>query len=197
MEHHEFYVRRIKDRSYKKFYKGLLARLFIYFIYGINRQIARCRGAKIGRTSIIPFKLALKANSNLVIGEDVIIESDKLDLRSKIIIQDHCIIGKGVSILRVSHYLDSKFTTKYYDPLIIESYSWLATGAKILPSCKLISKGTVVGAWSVVVKDTLPNSVYSGFPAMKLKERTTLFYDLIVVSLKGGDLISYINAYYD
>lgn len=191
------YVKRIKSRTFKRFLIGLLARLFLYIKFWVNRQIARYKGAKVGRSSIIPFKLALKANGNLVVGEDVIIESEHLDLRSKIIIQDHCIIGKDVSILRVSHYLDRAFTTKFYKPLIIESYSWLATGAKVLPSCELISKGTVVGAWSVVVRNTLSSCVYSGFPAIKLKDRTFLFDDLVVVSLKGGDSLSYIKAYYD
>lgn len=191
------YVKRIKNRTFKRFFLGLLVRLFLYFMFWVNRQIARCKGAKVGHSSIIPLGLALKANANLVVGEDVIIESEHLDLRSKIIIEDHCIIGKGVSILRVSHYLDSTFTTKYYKPLVIESYSWLATGAKVLPSCELISKGTVIGAWSVVVHNTLPSCIYSGFPAKKLKDRPTLFDDLVVVSLKGGDLLSYIKAYYD
>lgn len=197
MNKNSSYVVRIKNRNKKKFFLGLLSRSYLYLRFGFNRKIARYKGAKIGSSSIIPLKLALKANENLVVGDDVIIETNDLDLRSKIIIQDHCIIGKNVSIIRVSHYLDSKFTTKYYKPLIIEPYTWLATGAKVLPSCELISKGSVIGAWSVVVKNTLPNSVYSGFPAVKLKDRSFLFDDLVVVSLKGGDLLTYFKAYYD
>lgn len=176
-----------------RYYKGFISRLLLHIKYSIIRKIAIYRGAKIGNTSIIPYKLAVKANSNLVVGNDVIIESTKLDLRDKIIINDHVIVNKEVSIIRVSHSIDNDtfFSTKYYSPLVIHSYSWLATGCKILPSVQNISKGSIISAFSILVKDTEECGVYSGSPAILKRKHDTMFTDLIVVSLMGGDFLFY------
>ena len=192
------YQSRIKSRSTFRFLVGLLARIYIYLKFFINRKIASLRGAKIGDSSIIPFALALKANRNLVVGNDCIIETSKIDLRAPVRIEDHCIINKDVHIVRLSHYIDDNtlFTTKMYPQLMIRSYSWLATGCKILPSCHNIAKGSVIGAFSVVVKNTEDSGVYSGFPANKIRNHNTLFEDLIVCSLMGGDLKFYLRARY-
>lgn len=194
----EDYQSRIKSRSRLRFLVGLIARLRIYFIFSINRKIASWRGAKIGDSSIIPFALALKANKNLIIGNDCILETSNIDLRSPVIIEDHCILNKEVQIIRLSHYIDdnTSFKTRYYPDLIIRSYSWLATGCKIMPSCYNIAKGTVIGAFSVLVNNTEEEGVYSGFPAKKMRSHNTIFKDLIVCSLMGGDLKFYLKARY-
>lgn len=194
----EEYKNRIKGRSTIHFFIGLIARFRIYLIFAFNRRIAILRGAKIGDASIIPFALAKKANKNLVIGDDCILETAELDLRSPIVIEDHCIINKGVQIIRLSHYIDDNavFKTRYYPDLVIHSYTWLATGCKILPNCNDIAKGTVVGAFSVLSRNTEENGVYVGFPAIKKRTHNTLFDQLIVCSLKGGDLKNYVKARY-
>lgn len=133
----EQYTKKIGNRSNFRFGVGLIIRFLLYLKYAINRNIAILRGAKVGNSSIIPFSLAIKANKNLCIGSDCILETSKLDLRGSIKIEDHCIINKEVQIIRLSHFIDDDtlFTTKYYPQLVVKSYSWLATGCKILPSC--------------------------------------------------------------
>lgn len=90
----EEYKHKIKSRSKIHYIIGLIGRIRIYLIFAINRKIAVLRGAKIGDSSIIPFSLAIKANKNLVIGNDFILETSNLDLRRPIMIEDHCIINK-------------------------------------------------------------------------------------------------------
>lgn len=150
-------------------------------------------GAKIGNSSIIVWGLAKKANSNLEVGCDTIIETAELDLRNKIIIGNHCIINDKVEILRVSHNIDNctDFSIRYYPPLVVGNYSWLATGCKILPSCCNIGDNVVIGAYSVVVADANCNCIYSGFPARLLREKNSRFEDLLVTSMKGGDFSYY------
>lgn len=140
--------------------------------------------------------MAKKANENLIIGTDTIIETDNLDLRSKIVVGDHVIINKDVVVIRVSHYIDDNtlFQTRYYPDLIIEDYSWIATGAKILPQVDRIEYASVCGAYSVIVKNTQKMGVYGGNPAIKIKEHNTSFCDLVVCSLVGGDLRYYTKA---
>lgn len=190
------YRDRVLERGRAKYVLGLLSRIFIYFRYEIIRGYARFRGARIGKNSIISWRLALRANPKLTVGEDSVIEADDLDLRGEIIIADHVIINREVSIIRVSHRIDddTRYGTRYYPPLKIESYSWLATGCKILPSVTEIASGTVVGAYSVLAKNTRSNGVYAGNPAILKRLHNTIFNDLVVCSLMGGDLKYYLQA---
>lgn len=128
----------------------MLSRIRLYLKYGLIRMYARIRGAYIGRNSIITWKLACRANKNLVIGNDCIVESWNIDLRSKVEICDNVIINRDVVIIRVSHYIDNdkSFTTRFYPDLKIEMYCWLCTGCIILPSVNTIAEGSVVGAYS-------------------------------------------------
>lgn len=189
----ESYHEKIVNRGFLRYWIGYFVRLKLHVKYASARFVARIHGAQIGEGSIITMKLAKSANSNLVIGDDTIVEATSLDLRGKIVIGNHCIINKKTEIIRVSHIIDNdtKFTTRYYSPLLIGDYCWLATGCKILPSCCNIAENTVVGAYSVCVKDTEKDSVYSGFPAKKIKEKNCKFTDLLVCSLMGGDFSFY------
>lgn len=57
----------------------------------------------------------------------------------------------------------------------------------ILPSCRKIGYGAVIGSGSVVVKNVEPMSVVSGNPAKEFKKRKCVHTDLVVESLLGGD----------
>lgn len=52
----EEYKHKIKSRSKIHYIIGLIGRIRIYLIFAINRKIAVLRGAKIGDSSIIPFR---------------------------------------------------------------------------------------------------------------------------------------------
>ena len=189
------YKERVKNRSVLKYAIGFIIRLRLYLRYAIRRQLARIHGAKIGDNSIIPWKLAWKANANLEVGDNVSINSWHFDLRGKVIIKDNVIINRDVEIIRWSHdYNSDDFKLKKYQPLVIESYTWLATGCKILPSCNLVSYGSVIGAFSVLISNTIENGVYSGFPAKLIKEKTNVWKDLVIVGMNGGDWKFYKNA---
>ena len=174
----ELYNKKINERSIFKYFLGLLSRIRLYLKYGLIRMYARIRGAYIGRNSIITWKLACRANKNLVIGNDCIVESWNIDLRSKVEICDN----------------DKSFTTRFYPDLKIEMYCWLCTGCIILPSVNTIAEGSVVGAYSVLTKSTIPMGVYAGNPAILKRLHNTNFEDLVVSSLMGGDLFYYVKA---
>lgn len=189
------YKERILNRSAFRYFFGYVVRLIKYARFGFRRFIIRLKGGKIGQNSIVPLKLALKANSNLIIGNDVSINSSLIDMRRKVIIKDNVIINRDVEIIRLSHDYNSRdFRLKEYSPLIIESYSWLATGCKVLPSCSHIETGTVIGAYSVLPYNTIANGVYSGFPAKQIKTKENCWDELVVVSLNGGDWKYYKKA---
>ncbi len=193
---YKLYNNKVKTRTPLKKILGLFSRLYIYIYNEIVRVIAIRRGAHIGSNTILPYKLAKKANQNLTIREDTIVETTSIDLRAPVNIGSHCILNKGVSIIRVSHIIDNntEFTSQPYPELVIEDYCWLATGSVILPSVTKLEKGTVLGAYSINSKNTETMGVYAGNPSRLVRRHNTLFSDLIVCSLKAGDLKYYINA---
>src|SRR3546814_15105764 len=59
----------------------------------------------------------------------------------------------------------------YYDPLIIEDYVWIGPNAWILPGCKFIGRGAVIGAGAVVTRNVERYPIGAGNPARKLRAR--------------------------
>lgn len=189
------YQYRIQNRSFLRFLFGAIARYINYSKYQYNIYIARKNGAIIGKNTVISRTLAKKANENLIIGNSCSLQTDNLDLRAPITIGNNVIIGENVEILTCSHNIDSKeWNFKSYG-VKIEDYSWLATSCFILPSCRYIGKGAVVGAKAVVYENVNEMSVVSGNPAKHIKFRKNIHSDLIVESLLGGDYEMYIKTW--
>ncbi len=187
----KMYEKNIANRSYFRYYLGLLPRIKKYLKYECHRQIARIRGAQIGEDVIIPFKLAIKANKNLSIGAHSSIMTKQLDLRNPIIIGSHVIMGWSVKILTTSHEVDSPHFERKNCGLVIDDYAWLPAKILVLPSCRHIGYGAVVGAGSCVVKDVDRMSVVGGNPAREIKKRQQVHSDIPVESLQGGDFNAY------
>lgn len=185
------YEMRIKNRSYFRYVVGLIVRWRLHRKYEKAVKLARKRGASIGDFVVMPMSLARNANRNLTIGDHVSIQTDLIDLRNPVKIGSHVIIGGGTSIITTSHNIDSpEWEHKNYG-IEIEDYVWIPTNVMILPSCRRIGYGSVVGSGSVVVKNIDPMSVVSGNPAKEFKKRTCVHSDLIVESLLGGDYEEY------
>lgn len=181
------YEKHVQDRTLLKYILGLISRWKMNRTYERARRIARKNGATIGDHSIISIKLAKKANSNLVIGDHTSIQTDEIDMRVPIRIGNNVIIGYGTEIIAVSHYIDSpEWEHKYYG-ILIEDYVWIPTKVLVLPSCRRIGRGAVIGSGSVVVKDVDEMSVVSGNPAREFKKRKCVHSDLVVEHLMGGD----------
>ena len=102
---YESYRKNVSQRSALRYYIGLIVRWKQHFKYLKAVRIARKNGAKIGDGVIIPLSLARKANSNLRIGNHVSIQTDKIDLRSPVIIGNNVIIGSQTEIITTSHIL--------------------------------------------------------------------------------------------
>lgn len=177
----------VQDRTRLKYYRGLLSRWLSNIGYSYARFIARRNGAQIGEGVIMPLSLAKNLNSNCTIGNHVSIQTDKIDVRASLIIGNNVIIGKGTEIITGSHNIDSPdWEYKQYG-LEIEDYVWLPTNVLVLPSCRKIGYGAVVGSGSVVVRNIEAMSVVSGNPAKEFKKRKCVHTNLVVESLLHGD----------
>lgn len=92
-----------------------------------------------------------------------------------VVIGDDVSIAHGVTIMATSHrYTDDSVSIKDQGldskETVIGSNVWIGAKASILAGVT-ISDGCVIGANSVVTKDTDFKSVYVGSPAKKIKER--------------------------
>lgn len=190
-----WYEKYVQDRSWISYIRGLISRYITYRKNERISKIARRNGAKIGAGVIMPKSLALKMNSNVTIGNHVSIQTDLIDTRSKLTIGNNVIIGQGTEIITVSHNIDSSdWEPKYYG-LEIQDYVWIPTKVIVLPSCRVIGEGAVIGAGSVVVKNVEQMSVVSGNPAKEFKKRKCVHSDLPVERLLHGDYKQFKETY--
>ncbi|MDD4969956.1 MAG: acyltransferase [Paludibacter sp.] len=190
------YSKGIQGRTKLKFIKGLYPRYKHYLINKYIVWMARKNGAMIGECVTMPYKLAKSANSNLTIGDHSSIQSHLIDLRAKVKIGSHVIIGSDVEIITVSHNVDSTDWEHKYYGIEIEDYCWLATRAFILPSCQRIGYGAVCAAGTVVARNVETMSIMTGNPAELLRKRKEVHTDLCVESMLGNDFVAYANAYH-
>lgn len=186
------YERNIKSRSLLRYWIGFFARLLPYFQVKRKLRIMRKQGAVVGNEVGIASNIKPPASKNLKIGNHVSIHTDRIDVRAPLKIGDYVILGDSASIITCSHDIDDpEWKFKAYG-LEIEDYVWIATRAMILPSCRKIGRGAVIGAGSVVVKDVPPMAVVSGNPAQIIRYRKCIHDCLKPEYLLGGDLIRYL-----
>lgn len=189
------YKKGIQGRTKFQYLKGLVPRFISYLRNSYIVHLARKRGAIVGDCVTMPYKLAKKANANLIIGNNTSIQTERIDLRSKVEIGSYVIIGSDVEIITVSHNVDSTDWEHKTYGIIIEDYCWLATRAFILPSCRKVEYGAVCAAGSVVASNVAAMQIVTGNPAKLLRVRKNVHKDLCVESMLGNDYLSYKKSY--
>jgi acetyltransferase-like isoleucine patch superfamily enzyme len=60
---------------------------------------------------------------------------------------------------------------EWSDPLIVEDDVWVGHYAMILPGCKFIGRGAIIGAGAIVTRNVEPYTIVAGNPARKLRDR--------------------------
>jgi maltose O-acetyltransferase len=89
---------------------------------------------------------------------------------------DYVLLGSNVTISSGEHSIEGRLPPVFArpaipKPIVIEDDVWIAAGAVILPGVTL-RRGTVVGANSVVSRDTEEYGVYVGAPAKRIRSRS-------------------------
>jgi len=188
----------VQDRSWLHYVVGYLARLKQYVQYVRIRRVARRHGATIGKEVTMRISLAKMINHNVTIGDYTSVATSNFSsMRYRLIIGANCIIGSNVRFTMGSHNIDSPDWEheRPNDGLVIDDYVWLCPDCVILPSCKHIGYGAVIGANAVVYKDVPPMAIVSGNPSKIIRERKCVHKDLPVESLLGGDFKRYVETW--
>jgi virginiamycin A acetyltransferase len=98
----------------------------------------------------------------------------------------YCSIANSVRVAPGNHPLDALTThpalyeakfgvidsdTMQHQPLIVEDDVWIGHNAILLPGCKHIGRGAVIGAGSIVTRDVPAYAIVAGNPARVLRQR--------------------------
>jgi acetyltransferase-like isoleucine patch superfamily enzyme len=70
---------------------------------------------------------------------------------------------------------------EWLDALIIEDDVWIGHNAVLLPGCKFVGRGAVVGAGAIVTKAVEPYTIVAGNPARVLRKR---FSDDVILEIE-------------
>ncbi|MFB3926308.1 MAG: DapH/DapD/GlmU-related protein [Syntrophales bacterium] len=130
---------------------------------------------KCGRDVFIMHHAWFKMPCNISIGNDVRIHNmTYIDGSGGIDIGSHIGISAGCQIYSQNHGI-RKNELYYRQPyelaeVVIEDDCWIGAGSIITAGVRL-GRGTVVGAGSVVTRDTEPYSIVGGSPARRIGER--------------------------
>ena len=139
----------------------------------LRRQaaIASYLRGKIGKSVVIKPRVNIKYPWKLSIGDcSWIGEGVWIDNIELVNVGDNCCISQGVYFCTGNHnWSDSRFSL-VVKPITIVSQAWVGAFSIIGPGVT-VAEGTVITAGSAVTKDTIPWTVYTGNPAVAVKNR--------------------------
>lgn len=98
-------------------------------------------------------------------------------LNRTLTIEDYLMMGEDVLSLCGGHNYENldipmgKQGNKPSTPLHISYDVWIGARSVVLPGCKQIGKGVIIGAGSVVTKDVPDYAIVGGNPARVIKSR--------------------------
>jgi putative colanic acid biosynthesis acetyltransferase WcaF len=134
-------------------------------------MLLRLFGARLGPACHFYPRSKIWAPWNLIC-EDRVTAGDDAELYnpSNLYLESHCIISQGAFLCGATHeYNDPAFPLISF-PMRIGAYAWVCARAMVLPRVN-IGTGAVLGMGSIATRDLEPFGIYSGNPAVKVKER--------------------------
>lgn len=98
-----------------------------------------------------------------------------LDGSGPITIGDYSRIGPMVRIVTSTHRVRASNVRRWPAdptlglPVVVGRGCWVGTGATLLPGVT-VADGCIIGAGAVVLRNTKPNGLYAGVPAVRVKD---------------------------
>lgn len=111
---------------------------------------------------------------------------DQWRMPGPLVIGRYCSIANTVRSAPINHPFDAMTThpvlyerrfgvvdadLHYEEPQVIEDDVWIGHNAIILPGCRRVGRGSIIGAGAIVTRDVPAYSIVAGNPAKVLRER--------------------------
>ena len=116
------------------------------------------------------FELFLPERRNISIGKNTFVgRGCAFSNWAPITIGENCLIANNVQMLTATHN-----TTDFHDiaaDIKVGGNCWIGAGTMLLAGVE-IAPGCIVGAGSVVTRNTIADGIYAGIPARRIKDRT-------------------------
>lgn len=143
-------------------------------LHGWRSFLLRCFGARIGKKVHVYPGAKIWAPWNLEVGDaSAVANGATLYTQGKIIIGRNVVISQGAHLCAGTHDYNLPEFPLITKPIIVEDYAWVAAEAFVHPGVT-IGTGSVVGARSVVTKNTPAWMVCAGHPCKAIGERNDI-----------------------
>ena len=146
----------------KSFRRWLCKRIFASAGTGLNVE----QGAYFG------------IGKDVCVGNDVGIGKNFKMLHRKLTVKNYLLMGEDVLFLggrhnfeRIDIPIGKQGSQNEKAPLLIENDVWIGARVTVLPGCKHIGTGVIIGACSVVTKDIPDFAIVGGNPAKVIRFR--------------------------
>lgn len=138
----------------------------------IKVKLLRLFGSKVGTGVVIKPKINIKYPWNLTIGNNCWLgEGVWIDNLAKVTLGDNVVVSQGAMLLCGNHNYKLETFDLIIGNIVLEDGAWVGAKATVCPGVTLYSH-SVLGVGSVANHNLEPYMVYSGVPAIKVRQRT-------------------------
>ena len=142
--------------------------------YGLRNAMLRLFGCRIGHPVRIRPSARIEQPWNLAVGDNSSIgDRAIIYCLGKITIGNHVSISQGAHLCAGTHDYTKPSMPLLRPPIVIEDYAWIAADGFVGPKVT-VGRGCIVGARACIMKSIEPWGVYSGNPAVRVRERPRL-----------------------
>lgn len=155
----------------------VLGKLSMWIRRAICRQMFRKDTSHQCRELVVEKGAYFGSGKNFIVGNEVGLGKDFKSLNRIVTIDDYLMMGEDVLFLGGGHNYDRTDIpmghqgSKEPTPLHIAGDVWIGSRAIILPGCRRIGHGAIIGAGAVVTKDVPDWAIVGGNPASIIKMR--------------------------
>jgi putative colanic acid biosynthesis acetyltransferase WcaF len=139
--------------------------------YALKRWILRQFGARIGRGVLIKPDVHVKYPWHLEIGDNAWIgERVWIDNFVRVRIGANAVVSQGAYLCTGNHDWADPGMGLVVKPITIDDGAWVGAFARIAPGVT-VGREAVVTLGSVLLQDAAPRGIYTGNPAILVRER--------------------------
>ncbi|MBN1462105.1 MAG: acyltransferase [Paludibacteraceae bacterium] len=150
--------------------------------YSKKIRIVLCKGVfkQMGKACNVERKAYFGNGKDISLGYKSGLGANCKILNTKLTASDYLMMGEDVLILGGGHDFDNTIIpmgeqgSKPKTNLYIANDVWIGARVIILPGCKKIGKGVIIGAGSVVTKDIPDYAIVGGNPARVIRYRNEM-----------------------